>query len=199
MSAEILQDTDRRPPRTMDCPVLVTERLVLRTPHIEDMDAIADLANNRHISAMLQTMPFPFTRKHAAEFILRAVAGEMGHCVYAITLAENGKFIGTCLIQDRKEGEGLELSYWIGRPYWRKGYATEAVGSLIDAAFRATDICELYVSSFAANVASRRVIEKSGFCYIGTTECNSEVSGLVFTEHFKLDREQWLGQRSLCA
>ncbi len=199
MSPEILQNTDRRPPRSLDCPVLVTERLVLRAPHVEDMDTIADLANNRHISAMMQKMPYPFSRKHAAEFILRSVAGEMGYCVYAITLGENGRFIGTCGIEERDDGEGLEISFWIGQPYWRQGFATEAVASLIDAAFRATDIDELYVSSFAANKASLRVIEKSGFQYIGMSEKQSDVSGLVLTEHYVLERDQWLGQRSLCA
>ncbi|MHC5307623.1 GNAT family N-acetyltransferase [Bartonella sp. LJL80] len=198
MSAETIQDTDRRP-RTIDCPVLVTERLVLRQPHVEDMDAIADLANNRRVSAMLQKMPYPYTRKHAAEFILRAVAGELGHCVYAITFAENGSFIGSCSIKDREEGDGLELGYWIGQPYWKNGYATEVVSCLVDAAFRASDIDELYVSCFSANVASRRVILKSGFRFLGTGERHSQVSGLVFTDHFVLERERWLGQHSLCA
>ena len=199
MSTELLEEIRKRPPRTLDCPVLVTERLVLRAPNVEDMDAIADLANNRNVSAMLQAMPFPFTRKQAAEYILRSVAGEMGHCAYAITKAENGEFIGACHIKDREQGEGLSLSYWLGRPFWKKGYATEAVGALIDAAFRATDIDALYVSNFAANQASRRVVEKPGFQYIGTTETRSVVSGLVFADQYILERETWLGQLSRCA
>ena len=199
MSTEILEELRKRPPRTLDCPVLVTERLVLRAPNVEDMDAIADLANNRNVSAMLQSVPFPFTRKHAAEYILRSVAGEMGYCAYAITKAEDGAFIGACHIKDREEGEGLSLRYWIGKPYWNMGYATEAVGSLIDAAFRATDIDALYVSNFAANKASRRVIEKQGFEYIGTSEQNSLVSGLVIADNYILEREKWIGQLSKCA
>ena len=199
MSTELLEEIRKRPPRTLDCPVLVTERLVLRAPNVEDMDAIADLANNRNVSAMLQTMPYPFTRQHAAEYILRSVAGEMGHCAYAITKAENGEFIGACHIHDRDEGEGLALSYWLGRRFWKKGYGTEAVGALIDAAFRATDIEALYVANFAANRASRHVIEKLGFDYIGTNECQSVVSGLVIADQFILEREKWLGQLSRCA
>lgn len=185
--------------RKLNCPVLVSERLILREPHVEDMDAMAKLANNRRVSSMLQNMPYPYTRKHAANFILRAVAGELGHCVYAITLSDTGEFIGVCDLKNREDSEELEIGYWLGEPYWRKGYATEAVNALIDAAFRASDIEMLYVSCFAANEASRRVIQKIGFSHLGTAERHSMVSGVELSEHFVLDRARWLGLRSLCA
>lgn len=198
MSSEKLEkNLDRQ--RRVNCPVLISERLILREPHVEDMDAIAKLANNRRVSSMLMKMPHPYTRQHAANFILRAVAGELGHCVYAITLADTGEFIGVCNLHDRPDGEGLEIGYWLGEPYWCKGYATEAVNTLIDAAFRATDIEALYVSCFAINTSSRRVIEKMGFHYLNSSELVSEVSGPVSTDHFVLERASWLGLRNLCA
>lgn len=69
----------------LDCPVLVTERLVLRPPHVEDVDAISYLANNARVSGMLARMPHPYTRENAVDFVERVRKGEMGNCIYAIT------------------------------------------------------------------------------------------------------------------
>ncbi|EJF89257.1 GNAT family N-acetyltransferase [Bartonella tamiae] len=198
MSAETFIHTEIRS-RQIHCPVLVTDRLVLRPPHVEDMDTITELANNRRISSMLENMPYPYTRKHAAEFILRAVAGELGHCVYAITLADSGQFIGIGSIKDCSENNGLEINYWIGQPFWNKGFASEASSALIDVVFRATTIETLYVSSFCANVASRRVLVKAGFRLIATAERYSKVSGLVFSDLYALARSEWLGRQSISA
>ena len=58
-----------------------------------------------------------------------------------ITLADSGAFVGCAglNVTDR----GLELGYWIGEPYWKCGYATEAAHALVDLAFRATDVTVL--------------------------------------------------------
>ncbi|KDZ98151.1 acetyltransferase [Brucella melitensis] len=74
----------------LDCPILVTERLVLRPPHAEDVDAISYLANNARVSSMLARMPHPYTRENALDFVGRVRKGEMGNCIYAITQAETG-------------------------------------------------------------------------------------------------------------
>ncbi len=79
----------------LDCPILVTERLVLRPPHAEDVDAISYLANNARVSSMLARMPHPYTRENALDFV-GVRKGEMGNCIYAITQAETGIFMGCC-------------------------------------------------------------------------------------------------------
>ena len=70
------------------CPVLVTERLVLRTSHIEDTDALACLANNARVATMVSRMPHPYTRKDATDFIRRTRTGAIGKCVYVVTDAD---------------------------------------------------------------------------------------------------------------
>ncbi|PRD43818.1 GNAT family N-acetyltransferase [Phyllobacterium phragmitis] len=195
MVAEIM-DEDEESSRRIDCPVLVTERLVLRPPHDEDVDAIADLADNIRVAEMLSRMPHPYTRAHAVDFVNRAKTGEIGKCVYAITMAENGVFMGCCGIHSHKHGEGLEIGYWLGEPFWGRGYATEAAHALIDLAFRATDIERLHVSCRVTNAASRRVIHKSGFQYAGTGMMDSLAAGNVPTERYTLDRRTWIGLRS---
>lgn len=182
--------------KQINCPVLVTDRLVLRLPHVEDIDAIADLANNKRVSAMLTQIPYPFSYGQAVEFVKRACEGKMGYCVYAITIAETGEFIGCCAVQDREDGRGTGIVYWLGEPYWGRGYGTEAINALIDVAFRATNINELYVSCLQTNIAGRRVLQKSGFHRFDITDALKDIPGAL-VEHYMLDRNRWIDLRSL--
>lgn len=181
---------------TLDCPVLVTERLVLRPPHDEDVDAIAYLADNKRVADMLSRMPHPYTRANAVDFVNRVRTGEMGNSIYAITQAETGIFMGSCGIHPSKHGDGLEIGYWLGEPYWGYGFATEAVHALIDLAFRATAIERLHVACRTSNNASRRVIHKCGFQFTGMGMADSLSAGNVSVERYALDRRTWIGLRS---
>lgn len=182
------------------CPVLVTERLVLRAPHREDINELAILANNARVATMVSRMPHPYTRKDGVEFIRRARTGAIGKCVYAITDADNGRFLGCCGVEPQENASTLELGYWLGEPYWGKGYATEAAHALIDMAFRTRDIDFIDARCRVTNPASRRVIHKSGFQFQGTGMVTSLALGAsVPVEWYRLDRKTWISLRSWAA
>ena len=96
------------------------------------------LANNRRVAEMLARMPHPYGEAEARAFVQSIRSHRRSGCVYALTLADTGAFIGCAGLDARTDG--LELGYWIGEPYWRHGYATEAAHALVDLAFRATAI-----------------------------------------------------------
>ena len=75
--------------------------------------------------------------------------------------------VGSCGLGRRPSG-AVELGYWIARPFWGRGYATEAAVALIDIA-RALGFTQLEGSHFLDNPASARVLEKLGFEPIGIT------------------------------
>jgi RimJ/RimL family protein N-acetyltransferase len=68
----------------------------------------------------------------------------------------------------RRPSGAIELGYWIARPFWGRGYATEAASALIGIA-RALRLETLEGSHFLDNPASARVLEKLGFEPIGIT------------------------------
>lgn len=179
---------------SIECPVLVTERLVLRPPHEDDIPELAELANNRRIAEMLSRMPHPYSEADAQVFVHGSKARENAGCHYAVSIAGSGAFIG-CAGLDRRR-YGLELGYWVGEPYWGRGYATEVAHALVDLAFRATDIEQLHVSCRVINNASRRVIHKCGFQYDGQGMMDSAVAGAVPVERYQLDRRTWVSLRS---
>ncbi|GLS30357.1 Protein N-acetyltransferase, RimJ/RimL family [Mesorhizobium albiziae] len=187
---EILEDESP----VIDCPVLVTERLVMRPPHNDDIPELAQLANNRRVAEMLARMPFPYGETEARAFLSMTKERRTAGCSYALTLAESGAFIGCAGLNGTDRG--LELGYWIGEPYWKRGYATEAAHALVDLAFRATAIDLLHVSCRVINPASRRVIHKCGFQYAGQGMLNSIVAGQVPVERYHLDRKTWVSLRT---
>lgn len=206
MQGELVRASQSRPPEERlrpdrsrsDCPVLLSRSLVLRAPHEEDIDALAHLANNANIATMVSRMPHPYTAKDAADFVRRTKAGEIGKCVYAITKADNGAFMGCCALEPQLDEHTLEIGYWLGEPYWNRGYMTEAAHALIDMAFRTRNhIDHIDARCRVTNVASRRVIQKCGFQFQGSgmIECLA-LGGMVPIEWFRLDRKTWMSLRS---
>lgn len=177
----------------IDRPVVSTRRLIMRTPREGDIPALVQLADNRHVAQMLARMPHPYGEAEARTFIALSELKKPG-ASYALTLAGTGTFVG-CAGLNVKE-RGLELGYWIGEPYWRRGFATEAAHALVDLAFRSTAIQVLHCSVRVINPASRRVIHKSGFQYAGQGMMNSLVAGQVPIERYRLDRKTWESLRS---
>lgn len=206
MQGELLRASQSRPPEERlrpdrsrsDCPVLLSQRLVLRAPHEEDIDALAHLANNANVATMVSRMPHPYTAKDAADFVRRANTGEIGKCVYAITRGDNGAFLGCCALEPQEDERTLEIGYWLGEPYWNRGYGTEAAHALIDMAFRTrNNIDQIDARCRVTNIASRRVIHKCGAQYQGTgmIDCLA-LGGMVAVEWFRLDRKTWVSLRS---
>lgn len=178
----------------MDRPVLATENLVMRAPQESDIAHLVALADNHHVAQMLARMPHPYGEAEARAFLAMARAPRRGGATYALTTAEDGAFVGCAGLNPTDRG--LELGYWIGEPYWRRGYATEAAHALVDLAFRNTAIAVLHASCRVINPASRRVIHKCGFQYAGQGMLNSIVAGQVPVERYRLDRKTWVSLRT---
>lgn len=191
MVAELEELDDESP--VIECPVLVTERLVMRPPHAEDIPDLVKLAGNRRVAEMLARMPHPYGEDEARAFVAASASRE-GGAAYALTLSDNGSFIG-CAALTARHG-GLEMGYWIGEPHWGKGYATEAAHALVDLAFRATAIERLYASCRVLNIGSRRVLHKCGFQYAGQGMIDSIAAGRVAVERYVLDRKAWVSLRT---
>ncbi|MDX8525124.1 GNAT family protein [Mesorhizobium sp. MSK_1335] len=177
----------------IDCPVLTTERLILRAPHARDITQLVELADNRHVAEMLARMPHPYGEAEARAFLAMASSRRSG-IVFALTLAGTETFVGCAGLNTTDRG--LELGYWIGEPYWKRGYATEAAHALVDLAFQKTSIQVLHASTRVINPASRRVIHKCGFQYAGQGMLNSIVAGQVPVERYRLDRKTWTSLRN---
>jgi [ribosomal protein S5]-alanine N-acetyltransferase len=163
-----------------------TPRLVLRAPELGDADRIALLAGDYDVASMTGTVPHPYSEEMAAEWIGSVLAGEEG-VVFAIL--RSGALIG-CTGYRAFGGDHAELGYWIGKPYWGMGYATEAVRALILHAFETGGFAYLTVGHFADNPASARIIAKFGFAPQGQEQRDCAARGTrAYCLTYRLDRE----------
>lgn len=181
-------------PLALHCPVVETERLLLRPPHASDIDDIAALANNYKVASMLASMPHPYFAADAREFLARLQRDAARGCVYAVTLKQTGQFVGVGGLHEEPARYPLPfLGYWLGEPHWGKGYATEAARALVDLYFKITDRDRLLISCRRDNAASLRVIAKCGAKFWKTGDAfNKALGQLHRLEHFLVSRADWL-------
>jgi len=89
----------------------------------------------------------------------------------------------------------LELSYRLGRRWWGSGLATESSGALITMAFRTLGTQRVFATTTAANVGSRRVMEKLGMCLTWVAMLDDCADPDLADVEYELSRAQWeLGQ-----
>jgi RimJ/RimL family protein N-acetyltransferase len=188
---------DQRPAeigRASTIAVLETPRLVLRVPRLDDAKAVAKLANDRRVAENTARLPHPYTAADAQEFIAH-VNGADGELAWLITLP-NDKIIGACGIA-ALDGKQPEIGYWLGVPYWGKGYATEAARALIDHAFTELGHETLQAGARVSNPTSRRVLEKCGFQWTGVALRRVRaIASAAPVDRFRLDRGLWASLRS---
>lgn len=179
-------------------PVLETKRLAMRAPRLEDAKTIAALANDRRIAENVARIPHPYQVPDAENFIsLANKAG--GEAVFLIALRDE-TVIGACslVLQELKTQEQTpELGYWLGVPFWGKGYATEALHAVIDYAFTDLSHEALQAGARVTNPASRRVLEKCGFQWTGVGLYRIRaINSSAPIDRFRLDRGLWASLKS---
>ena len=183
------------PPGTSGTPVLETERLILRAPKLDDAKLVAKLANNRKIAEMTALIPHPYGIDDARAWI-ESLAEESAWTFAICAKGENGALVGACGY-GRRHDEEPEIGYWIGEPYWGRGYATESVRALIDHLFSVTDLDAVGCGCRVTNTASRRVIEKCGFQWTGAALLRVRALGAsVPADRFRLERKIWASLRA---
>jgi RimJ/RimL family protein N-acetyltransferase len=173
-------------------PILATERLVLRAPRRGDVKAIASFANDRRIAANTARIPHPYGIEDAEQFVA-AVNKREGEACFVVML--ECAPVGVCSVDLREDGP--EVGYWLGVPYWGRGFATEAVRALIDYAFGDLEYEALISGARVNNPASRRVLEKCGFQWTGVRLSRIRaINSAAPIDRFRLDRGLWASLKS---
>jgi RimJ/RimL family protein N-acetyltransferase len=135
------------------------ERVRLRGASLEDAPRVTRLLEGDTELALRTAMiPIPYTMESAEEFLAQVDP----QLVLAIVVAD--QLVGMAGMTGAEEP--VEIGYWIGRPYWGRGFATAAVALLMEEA-RRRGIRRLAADVFPDNAASARVLEKNGFARQG--------------------------------
>lgn len=150
-------------------PVLISQRLLLRPFEHEDAPALSALLNDPVVAMGICSTPLPFTQLHASARILMIRAREMAgkDFIWAVEDLE-GNLIGNLGLSETTNGT-LRLGYAYARDQWGKGYATEALLTVMDWASRRAASGYITADVFHDNPASARVLTKAGFVETGNS------------------------------
>lgn len=150
--------------------MLKTERLILRPLTLEDADRVEELAGDYEVAKTTLTIPHPYPKGSAKQFIRSVLDAEKDGkiVIFALIKKEDSSLIGIMNITINTSHDRGELAYWIGKPYWRKGYGTEAAKELVKLGFEELHLNRIFAASFANNPGSWRIMEKIGMKYEGT-------------------------------
>lgn len=146
---------------------ITTERLRLRAPALTDLDALVAGINNWKVAEPTASIPHPYLPEHGTGFI-ENFSKKPEQRPYAIAQQSDNVLIGVVGLKFSAE-HPPELGYWIAEPYWGQGFVPEAVAGLLRAA-RAAGLDAIRARVLAANPASQRVLEKTGFAVIERTQ-----------------------------
>jgi len=142
-----------------------TPRLLLRPGFPEDAPALAAAIADEAIVRNLATVPWPYRMRDAEAFLAKPRDPILPS--FLIFERTNGapQLVGSCGLGRRPSGS-VEMGYWIGTPFWGRGFATEACLAVVEIA-RTLGLANLEGSHFIDNPASARVLEKLGFEPVG--------------------------------
>lgn len=137
--------------------------IALRPFSEADLTELVPLAGDPGIAANLtDAFPKPFTEESGRAFLARVIADAPTR-VFCITA--DGAIAGAVGIHPKGDiwHRNAELGYWVARPYWGRGIATEAVRCAVRYAFETFPLDRVFARPFGSNTASQRVLEKTGF------------------------------------
>ncbi len=182
----------------MESPTLTTERLILRPLAASDAAAVQRLAGAREVAFNTLHIPHPYTDGIAEAWIekVRKASGAGGETVFAIVLLDTGELAGAIGITP-KEHDKAEIGYWIGVPYWGRGYATEAAAAVIAYGFERRGLNRIEACHFTRNPQSGRVLAKCGMRHEGTLrQAIRKWDDYVDVAWWSILRSEWAGKQS---
>jgi RimJ/RimL family protein N-acetyltransferase len=174
--------------------VLRTRRLVLEPLAPPHAPGLAPLLDDWEVVRMLAIVPWPLPAGAVAEHARAHAEGRSEADEFAIL--RNGAPIGVAALKRPGTGDPPRkmprLGYWLGRPHWGRGYATEALAALVAYAFAHYPAERIGAGVFTDNPASRRVLEKLGFVRVGgyPFACRARAA-MVDIDDMNLTRAAW--------
>lgn len=153
----------------MKLPTLHTPRLILRPFKMEDAPVVALLANDKDIATNTENLPFPYDESMARQWIAnhQDLFDHGSLMNLAVVSRKQNKVLGAIGFDLDYKNDNAELGYWLGRPYWGMGYATEAAKRLLHFGFIDMKFHRIHSCHLSLNPASGRVLQKLGMTHEG--------------------------------
>ncbi len=170
-----------------------TDRLLLRSPRIDDANEISRLLGNLSVAHWLVRVPYPYRPEHARAWVHRSAEERAAGIGWPfLILSRDGRTVmGSMDLSIEDNPATASLGYWLGEPFWGFGYASEAAEAVIAFGFETLKLRQVTASALPDNARSIRVLEKAGFAYIGNRPEDTVERGRVDTAFFAVESADW--------
>ena len=160
-------------------PTLKTKRLILDRFLPADAAAVERLVNVAEVARYTLNIPHPYPEGAAVAWIGgHAAEYDRGEgVVFAVRLPDR-QVVGCIGLRVERRHDRGELGYWMGRPFWGQGYATEAAHACLFFGFRHFALNKVVANHVADNPASGRVMEKLGMTREGEHRRHTKKDGV---------------------
>ena len=162
---------------------LEAERLILRPPRPSDIAGMVVWLGDYSVSKNMSRVPHPYSEEDAENFVAGIEPRREGRRhVFSILRREDGMFMGGIGLHE--DGPGFEFGYWLGKPFWGQGFATEAAHRVVRFAFETLGVAEIRAGWFHDNPASGHVLAKLGARRNGSSmrECRARAATVLCHE-----------------
>ncbi|WP_100011323.1 GNAT family N-acetyltransferase [Lentibacillus sediminis] len=159
-----------------------TERLTVRDIELDDAGLIEKYASDYDLAKTTLNIPHPYPKGSAKEFVTASLqAQEEGKLlILAVTVKPENEFIGLINLNINKVFNRAELGYWIAKPFWGKGFGTEAAKEIVRVGFEELKLNRIYAQAFTTNPGSYRIMEKVGLKHEGILKEHVKRNGDYF-------------------
>jgi RimJ/RimL family protein N-acetyltransferase len=147
---------------------LTTERLLLRPATIDDLGAWHAIARDAEEAWFGEASS---TLDESRAKLERHIEHQDRHgfALWAVELCSTGEMIGITGLTHLEDGPEIEVGYRFLRNYWGCGYATEAARASLAFGLDELGLERIVAVTMPDNAGSRRVMEKCGLRFVGTT------------------------------
>lgn len=174
---------------------IIGERVFLRP--LASSDATAMIRLNNQSARRCPGVVRRFKGKAQFEELLKRYNGKEAFG-FVICRKEEGEIVGGISLfeivhRSRKSGV---IGYFVGAPFFRQGYATEALQHILRFAFRHLKLHRLEANIQAHNVASISLVKRAGFTCEGLARRFIKIGGRWRDhERWAILAEDWRGRR----
>lgn len=147
-------------------PTLRTARLTLRPFSMSDAPAVQVLCGAYEVALNTLLIPHPYPEGAAEQWISKHQADFDENRIVHFAI-DDGQLAGAMGLVMKDEGIA-EIGYWVGVPFWGRGYATEAAEAVVRYGFEERGLRRIFAWHFGRNPSSGRVLQKIGMQYEGT-------------------------------
>jgi len=185
---------------------LYTERLVMAPLAPNDVDVALEMFTDPEVTEYVDgVMSAEMICKEMSNWVKRGGNGCIG--IWSVSDRKTGEKYGSVallpmpideddtdyssVIPGKMPDGDVEIGYFLKRPAWGRGFATEVCCRLLRFAFQKTSLTEVVATFDEKNIASENVLKKAGFVDKGKMRCYGEIG-----PNFRITREEWSMRQS---